>query len=219
MALSLPARGSYPTIAAPRPDPVPEAAGSASAHVVAVDPVLMVRVGGAVLAARRAVSCLVAPRPEDHVLVATVDGACFVLAILERPDGAALVLDAPEDADIELRARDLRLTGSRAIAVTAPDIAVEAGSARLIAGAATLLGRLMTVVGERLRTSVGRQEVTADHLAQRLGERVTIVDGADVTETASSHTRVDGTMTTAVGSAVTTATRDLRFDAERVSVG
>jgi len=193
--------------------------GLAVAVVTATTPGLAIRLAGEERGAVRAAGCLVAPAMGDRVLVAFVADDCFVLQILERTGPAPLAVAPADGGPLEIAATRLRLSASEEVAVSAPSLAVGVRSARLVADAATLLGQLVTVVGERLRTTVRRHEIAADHLAAKLGERVTIVDGADVRTAATVVDTVSGTMTTQTAAAVTTAKRDLRFDAERVSIG
>lgn len=207
-----------------RPAPAPRNGDCAevtltTARVVADTPALVVRGAAGDRAAVRAAGCLVAPRVGDRVLAGLAAGECYVLTVLERGDDAPVAITPARGDGLEIRAAAVRIEAAEAASVRAPQLSVETRSVHVATAVATLVGRLMTVVGERLRTSVRRQEITADHLAQKLGERVTIVDGADVASAASTLTTVSGVMTTQTGSAVTTAKRDLRFDAERVSVG
>lgn len=193
--------------------------GLVVATVTATAPGLVVRLAGEERSAVRAAGCLVAPAVGDRILATLVADDCFVLQILERSGPAPLAVAPADGGPLEIAATRLRLAASEDIAVAAPSLTVGVGSARLVADAATLLGRLVTVVGERLRTTVRRQEIAADHLAAKLGERVTIVDGTDLRTAATVVDTVSGTMTTQTAAAVTTAKRDLRFDAERVSIG
>jgi hypothetical protein len=196
-----------------------DAVGLAVAVVAAAGPPLTVHAAGADRPAVPAAGCLVAPVEGDRVLVAIAGADCFVLQVLERSGPAPLTVSPAHGARLEIAAPHLRLSAGEEIAVAAPSLVARVDGVRLVTRTATLLGRLMTVVGDRLRTTVRRQEVAADHLAAKLGERVTVVDGADVFSAAMVMETVSGTMTTQTGSAVTTAKRDLRFDAERVSVG
>lgn len=201
-----------------RPEPS-DAVGLAAATVTTAAPRLTVRAAGEDRPAVQAAGCLVAPAAGDRVLVALVGAECFVLQVLERSGPAPLTVSPAQGGALEIAAAHLRLSADEEIAVAAPSLTVGVGATRFVADAATFLGRLMTVVGDRLRTTVRRQEVAADHLAAKYGERVTVVDGTDVHAADTVMATVSGTMTTQVGSAVTTAKRDLRFDAERVSVG
>ena len=55
----------------------------------------MLSIGSRRVAGRRATSCLVEPAPEDLVLAVEADGETYVLAVLDRPDGAGAVLSVP----------------------------------------------------------------------------------------------------------------------------
>lgn len=191
----------------------------AAATVAAVTPELVVVGGFGHRQARRATGCIVAPAPGDRVLVVLGAGLCHVLTVLDRPGEGEATLEAADGRGLTLRGPDIRIEAGRRLVAAAPEVTVETAAARVVAGAATLLGRVVTIVGDGLKAAWRRQEIAVELQTQRLGERVTVVAGADVTEAETSLLTVAGVMTTSVGSAVTTARQDLRFDAERVSIG
>ncbi|KWO84582.1 hypothetical protein WM31_22940 [Burkholderia ubonensis] len=65
--------------------------------------------GGEMRLARTAVSCLVAPQPDDLVQLYQAAGDCWVLAVLERRGDAASVTIDFGTASVLLQAHDVRL--------------------------------------------------------------------------------------------------------------
>jgi hypothetical protein len=169
--------------------------------------------------ATRAASCLVAPEPGDSVLLCTAGADTFVLAVLVRAQPSALTIAPSDCGELVVGADVVRLAAGRELQAAAPSIAVHTRTVSIVADVATLLGRLMTVAGQRLRTTVGTQEIAAVTQSSKVGTRVSIVDGADILEAADVSQRVTGTLTSHAGVAVMTAATDIRLDAQRVSVG
>ena len=108
--------------------------------------------------ARRAVSCLVAPAPNDEVLLAGLpDGRLFVLAVLERTDRDRTEIAVP--GALELRAEE-------SVSITSTRLALRAAEGRVVFGSLTaLLGSLLTQV-EAARLVAD----TIDSVCQRLSQ-------------------------------------------------
>ncbi len=144
--------------------------------------------------ATRALSCLIEPRVGDRVLAAqTGDGACHLLHILEREDRERAELSVPG-------ADTLALRQSR-IAVHAHD-SLDLGSADTASLSA--LGTL-SLNGGSLFASVRETLVAqAEHYVGRFGQYL-----LDVRALLRLHGK----------DALLTAERDVKVDAERISMG
>jgi hypothetical protein len=162
---------------APKLTPPPTLAHRA-ARVVRVEgpALLLVTADGAQPAARRALSCLVAPQPGDRVLVATLPGEeHWVLAVLERRDPQPTRIEV--DGDLELRAPHGSITAAAAKGVTVStgaEAAVLAGSVRVVAQRGLAAFDELTVLAERVDAEVTRLRATfttVDTVMERLSQR------------------------------------------------
>lgn len=144
--------------------------------------------------ARRALSCLVEPRAGDRVLVgARADGA-HVLHIVEREPCGAVCLSAPGAQALTLRQARVGVYAAEAL-----DLA-SAGDASLTAagGSLALSGRNLLLTARESIVEL------ADHYVGRIGQYL-----LEVRELLRLHGH----------DALVTATRDVKVDAERISMG
>jgi hypothetical protein len=115
---------------------------------------------GEELIARRAVSCLVEPEPGDVVLVGGPGTQPYVLAVLERPTGAALRLAA---------AGDVTLAAGGRLALQGDEVQVKARAVSVFAG-------MLSVGGGRILATVAKAKLVAnlvETMADRLMSRAT----------------------------------------------
>jgi hypothetical protein len=185
--------------------------GTVTAHA---EGLVLVWTGESMIAARRALTCLVVPEIGDTVLVADGGTPCsFVLAILERPGGGELRIAAEGDLSIETPggrfavrsgsgldlATESRLTlGAARIDVRAQDVGLFLGSVMLVAGAVDAMLERLSQTARR----VFRQVEEVDHL--RAGH----IDYA-----AAGMSRLHG------GHMLLTATELVKTDAKQIHVG
>lgn len=126
---------------------------------------------------RRAASCLLAPEPGDRVLVALVEGERWVLAVLERREGAGAAR-VEVRGDLELRAPNGAVTvaaGEGVTLVTPRGATVAAGSLRVDAGVTALALGEVAAAASRIEAEVGRLRArygVVDAVAERVSERV-----------------------------------------------
>ncbi len=127
--------------------------------------------------ARRAVSCLVAPRAGDEVILAFGgDRGRWVLAVLEREAVTPTRVSVEGDLEVSLPSgrfvvaadEGVELVSGRRVTVTAGELRVDAGEATLSSQALALLGRVAQVEVERIRTVAE----SIDRVAGRAWERV-----------------------------------------------
>src|SRR5262245_56281497 len=97
--------------------------------IVATGLALRVRAGAFEYDAKRAVSCLVEPIAGDIVLLALApNGAAYVLAVLEREEGAAATLSTEGDLEIRQRRGRVTIAAQEGIdLVAAKDVSVTGG--------------------------------------------------------------------------------------------
>ncbi|MBK8259512.1 MAG: DUF3540 domain-containing protein [Polyangiaceae bacterium] len=125
--------------------------------------------------AKRAVSCLVAPEKGDRVLLAIESsGDAYVLAVLERENGAATV---SVEGDLDLRSEhgEVRVTGPEGVSVISPknialvseDLTVRSVTARVVVDGLNVLGKQVNAQLERAKIAAVSVDSTMDRLYQR----------------------------------------------------
>ena len=192
------------------------------------DASITVRTASGDYRARRSVSCLVAPEPDDRVLVASLpNGECYVLAVLERGEdaGGELVWDG----DLNLRVVRGRLSIAARDGVdiaSEKQVAVSAGRFALNALDTSVAFERLTVVGRYLQAELGRIKAVAqtlDTVLERLSQRV---KHSYRTVQECDHVRAErvdyvarGTMSLHAEDALVTAERLVKLDGEQIHVG
>jgi hypothetical protein len=143
----------------------------------------------------RAVSCLVEPRIGDRVLAsATADGLCHVLHILARNEGETAHLSVPGATAVALRQAHIALHAGESLHLGS------AGEASLSAAGGTL-----SLNGRNLFVTVADSIVEqASHYVGKVGQYLLDV---------RALLRLHG------NDALITAARDIKVDAERISMG
>lgn len=143
----------------------------------------------------RAVSCLVEPQPGDRVLAgATADGLCHVLHILARSDGDSARLSVPGATGVALCQSRIALHAGESLDMGS------AGNASLTAAGGTL-----SLNGRNLFVTVADSIVEqASHYVGKIGQYLLDV---------RALLRLHG------NDALITAARDVKVDAERISMG
>ena len=129
------------------------------------------------LVARRAVSCLVAPELGDRVLLAQLGGGdAFVLAVLEREEGASATLTHDGDLEVKLPegrwsvvSRDgVGVTTSKDVSIVSAEVDVKTVDGRVAVERASLVARLAQVDLEQAKLFARR----FDSILERCTERV-----------------------------------------------
>lgn len=194
-----------------------------------VDEAVIVELGdGTVWRARRAASCLLTPAGGDRVLVALVAGeGAYVTAVLERNDHEAARLELPGDAEIRAGSGRLGIFARDGVDIRSPrDVNVTASSVNVTAAAAQLAVATLGLVGGVLRSSWDRvtararsAEESVDLLVQRLGSRVSSVEGLDSQQARLLRQDVSEVHTLNTRYSVMRATKDMKIDAEQIIMG
>lgn len=127
--------------------------------------------------AKRAVSCLVEPRAGDVVLVTAVQGGgWYVLAVLEREEGAAVSITLEGDLEIKLPAGRLGVAAQEGVAVaSAKEVSVVSGRFDLNAIEGNVVFQRLTALGTTLRADIEKVKVFAgcfDAVMERLSQKV-----------------------------------------------
>ncbi|MDI1475312.1 DUF3540 domain-containing protein [Polyangium sp. y55x31] len=144
------------------------------------DGVLTIRVGDFDCSARRAKSCLVAPAPGDVVLCSFGPGGrCFVLAVLEGPEGetkAATKIEVEGDLDVVTGSGKLGLRAAKGVNVASGDEISLVGRALSVSALeGTVFVQKLAYLGDRLKAEIEAIKTvgkTRESFFERVSERV-----------------------------------------------
>lgn len=180
-------------------------------------------------AAKRAVSCLVAPEPSDLVLLAvTSRGAAYVLAVLERPGGAqATVLTAEGDLEVRLpRGRFVVAAQEGLDLVSGKDASLLAGSLKVNAVDAGVVVERLSFIGALVQSEVGRLKVLAEsvdsvmtRLYQRVKRSYRVVEEIDQLKAEQIDYEAKKHLALHAKNAVITAEGLVKVDGDQIHVG
>jgi hypothetical protein len=197
--------------------------------VVRLDPPsFVVRTEHGSYRALRATSCLVEPRADDLVLVAAAaDGRCYVLAVLEREQGAGAELAVDGDLSIAARAGELRLgaddgvkiESGAEVEVTAAKIAVNALEGSVVVGALTYVGKLLQSEVEKVKTFAGSLDMVLDRFSQRVKRSYRSVEEIDQLRAAQVDYVSETTMSLHGKATLVTAERLVKVNGEQIHFG
>ncbi|MHA7776836.1 DUF3540 domain-containing protein [Roseibium sp. M-1] len=155
------------------------------------------------VAARRAVSCLVAPLPGDRVLTAEADGATYVLAVLERSaEASPLTIETPGE-----------------LVLSAARVSIRTGVFDLVAEAANLVGHAFNSLFRTSKRISATDELIAQSSSVSAHQRVSVISGSDVHKAGVFSQTIETAMAQSAHTAVLTAKTDIRLNAERINVG
>jgi hypothetical protein len=179
-------------------------------------------------AARRAVSCLVEPRVDDVVLVALEGrGAAWILAVLEREQGAKTTLST--DGDLELSQRHGRVTiaAQEGIElVAAKDVSLIGQALKVTATEGSLALQKLAFVGGLVRAELGKVNLIAqafdsvlDRFSQKARNVYRIVQETDQVRAERVDYRASSTMSLHGENAIVTAEQLVKVDGEQIHLG
>jgi hypothetical protein len=200
----------------------------ATGRVLRADgPFFRVVVGNVSHEASLAASCLLAPREQDTVLLASLeDGAQVILAVLFHEKTAPARLRLPENSAIECpgsltvrSGRLLNLQSAGALRLESEDLAVSAVNAaasivkvKTVCDTAELCCRALTSLGQTA-LSVFRS------FTQCLGESRRMVEGTDETRCKNSTLVADENATVMSKNSLALAEETARTDAKLIQLG
>jgi hypothetical protein len=138
---------------------------------------LVVRAGSGHYEARRAASCLLEPQPGDVVLIAVLpSGLCYVLAVLDREQGAAARVALEGDLEIKLARGRLRVAAQEGVDVaSAKEISLLSGGLRVHASEGSVVVQRLSMLGGLIQAEVEKVKVLAgsiDSVLDRISQRV-----------------------------------------------
>ncbi len=182
---------------------------------------LRVRSAAGVFDARRAVSCLVEPGVGDLVLLAVpAAGPLYVLAVLERSDGAEPGVRVRVDGPLAIETEDrVTIKGRQQVAIETRRFDVKAGAARLALGAVELLATVADAKVEVAKLVADAVDVVSDRVLERVKRSYRFVEELDVTRARDIDTRAEQTIQVRGRNAVMSAEQLYKIDAEQVHLG
>jgi hypothetical protein len=186
-------------------------------EVVRVDPAsVSVRTALGVVHAGRAVSCLVEPLCGDRVLLASEEhGASFVLAVLERAEGARAPTRISVQGDLELSTPrgklavttqdGLELASAAPVRITAPTIDVSAIEGRLAFQVLDLFASTLRAELDKVKAFASKVDAVLDRLRLRARSSLRTVEELDQVRArhidyaarGNAHLRGENTLVTA----------------------
>jgi hypothetical protein len=178
--------------------------------------------------ARRAVSCLVQPEPDDEVLVAhSPDGDSYVLAILEREGGreSRLVFDgdvsvsAPNGRLAIAAAEGVEVASTKDVRVVSAGLQLTALTGRFFLDRLAFLGTAVTAELGHAKVHATTLETVAERLTQRLKRMYRFVEEFDQLRAARVDYAATKTMTLSAETAVMTAEQVVKVDGAQVHIG
>jgi hypothetical protein len=189
---------------------------------------LVVRAGVVEYSAHRALSCLVAPEPEDHVLLAVAgDGRAFVLAVLERPGNGSTALEV--DGDLKLRLKTGRFSVSTqegfevatcgGVSMVSAGLEITSGEAVVHLDRLSYLGRLIHGQVERVKLFASSLDSVVDRLWQRVKRSFRFVEELDHLEAEEIQYRAKNNAQIHGQNALVTAERLVKVDGGQIHLG
>lgn len=170
-----------------------------------------IRLDGALVPARVALSCLLQPEPGDTVLAMSAADTLWVLAVLDRHAPAALRLAA---------AGDLAIASGGTLTVQAADaLVVQAPAARTAIGDVVHAGQRLTVHLSSLRVIADLVETLAERVLLRARRSTRFVTDTDQTRAGAIDHRADGPLHLHGDTAFVTGKALVRVDAAQIHMG
>jgi hypothetical protein len=172
---------------------------------------LKTRRGDEVLA-RLASSCLLAPAIGDRVLVCIDDVDAYILAVLERNDANVATLAVPG-------ARSVRITAKGSIEFRAKVMRLTSQNIGVVAQKITQSTEVMTTAAKLVVETMIDRIVSARTITTKAETRTSDIKNVEAQSVGTLVQNVDSVATQNSEISMITAKRDVRLDAERVSVG
>jgi Protein of unknown function (DUF3540) len=177
--------------------------------------------------ARRAVGCLVEPSAADTVLLLVHDEGSHVLCVLDRDGAGAKTLAVDGDLAIEARGGSIALAAHRDLDLVAARRAhFAAGEVDITAPSATVSVGRLSVLGDYLRTEIGKVAAFAttvttevDRLVQRVRRSVRTVEESEHVRAGTFDLRAKDMVSVRGHTTLVTAEELVKLDGEQVHLG
>lgn len=181
-------------------------------------------------AARRAMSCLVDPRPGDLVLAVVENPElAYILAVLERPETAGqptdLVVDGParlrvDNGSLTIQAEsDLNLAAGRELAAVSDRVSIRAQRARARITNCSFVGRFFRSQLGRVQAVALEVDQVCRRLTQRLEESYRYVREHDEVQAGSSRLLVEDLYTVHSKNTLVMAEEHVTINGQQINLG
>lgn len=181
---------------------------------------------GSVISAKKAFSCLVAPRVGDRVMVNSVEGDYFILAILERRGLQDMTLDFPSSVQMDAKAGvgiaargNIDMLTSTSCNLMANDLNMSSSSMKLQTGTLTSQTERIEAHTRDIHLFAEMLNTVAERVTQRATMVVRWVEGMETLNIGNLIQKIRHNYTTHADQAVVTAKSDMRIDAKRIHMG
>ncbi|WP_437569380.1 DUF3540 domain-containing protein [Sorangium sp. So ce542] len=177
--------------------------------------------------AKRATSCLLEPATGDLALLAVVNGTHYILAVLEREEGAPSRLVSEGDLQIRLQSGSLGLSAPDGVHVqSGKDLSMVASTFRVQAKEGHVALGLFSFVSKMVRGEVDRAKLVGrsldahlDRLMQRVKRSYRIVEEADHVRADRIDYAAKGNLAIHSENAKITASHLVKIDGDQIQVG
>jgi hypothetical protein len=189
---------------------------------------LMVETRSGVRPARRALSCLLEPRPGDTVLVSETPSAdCYVLSILERPQEGPATLCF--DGDVELKAASGRvrvaaqegidLVSARDTQLVSSSLSVSTLEAEVTAQQLSFFGTLFQGQVDRIKLAGQTCDSVFDRVSQTARRSYRRIEELEHVAAGQLTCLVKKLLSLRGKHSVLTAEEDVRIDGDKILMG
>ena len=187
-----------------------------------------VRTGEGLVAAIRAVGCLVEPAIDDLVLVSLgLDGRAYILCVLEREAESMTILSferdvriRSEEGRISISAKqELDLVGERELGMVAPRVSVAADQGDLRIDRASFFGSFLDVRTKAVSIVADKLESFCRRLTSLARHSYRQVDETDQLKCGRLHYEADSLLQMKGEYAKLHAEEDVHIGGERINIG
>lgn len=177
---------------------------------------------------RRAVSCVVQPEVNDLVLVSLSSlGGGYILAVLEREQGAKATLSFDADVDIKTDEGSLSIASKQGIDLASPQeinlvsssLGISSSKGEINIGRLSFLGNFFEGSLETVKLLARAFDSITDRFFRRTKRSYRFVEDTDQVKTGSINYIADKSLMLRGTFAQMTAKEDVHIDAERINIG
>ncbi|WP_437643697.1 DUF3540 domain-containing protein [Sorangium sp. So ce362] len=187
---------------------------------------LLVELGGGLVVARRAKSCLVAPDAGDRVLCVADGDQVFVLAVLEGEAGATTRIVAEGDLKVQATGRlglgagdQIEIAAAREVGLFTGKLQIRAQAAAAAIEELGLVGRSLEAHLQQAVVVAERMEVRADRLVQRAKKAFRFIEALDQVRAGIFDLRAEGLAAVRGENTIVAARTLAKLDGEQVKIG
>jgi len=204
-------------------------ADQAYAKVVSqVDTFYSVETESGLYRVRRALSCVVQPEVNDLVLVSLSSlGGGYILAVLEREQGAKTTLSFDADVDIKTSAGSLSIASKQGIDLASPEeinlvsssLGISSSKGEINIGRLSFLGNFFEGSLETVKLLARTFDSITDRFFRRTKRSYRFVEDTDQVKTGTLNYIADKSLMLRGTFTQMTAKEDVHIDGERINIG